>query len=86
MRDGGRVVHLRPNEYDLLATLAARPGQAFSRGQLLDLTWNATPDVAPRTVDVHVHALRSKIEREPARPMHLVTIRGFGYRLGPATR
>lgn len=85
LRHAGRIVHLRPKEYQLLATMAANPGRAFTRGQLIDLAWNSHRDVDPRTVDVHVHALRRKIEPQPQRPTHLVTIRGFG-RLDPVSR
>jgi DNA-binding response OmpR family regulator len=80
----GKPVHLRPREFQLLATLAANPGQAFTRSQLIDLAWGRGRDVDPRTVDVHVHWLRAKIELQPGRPIHLVTVRGFGYRFDPA--
>ena len=61
--------------------LAAHPGRAYTRRQLLDRVWGADHDGDPRTVDVHVRWLRSKIEAEPGRPVRLVTIRGIGYRL-----
>lgn len=86
LRHAGRPVRLRPMEFQLLATLAADPGRAFTRRQLLDLAWNPRHPIDLRTVDVHVHWLRSKIEPEPARPTHLVTVRGFGYRLDPWPR
>jgi DNA-binding response OmpR family regulator len=80
------AVHLRPREFQLLATLAARPGHALTRRELVDLAWGPGALVGPRTVDVHVHWLRSKIEPVPARPTHLVAVRGFGYRLDPVSR
>ena len=83
LRHEGAAVHLRPREYTLLATLAANPGQAFTRRELVDLAWGPERDIGLRAVDVHVHWLRSKIEHEPGQPSHLVTIRGFGYRLDP---
>jgi DNA-binding response OmpR family regulator len=86
LRRAGRPVHVRPKEYLLLAILAANPGRAFSRRQLLDMAWDPDRDIDPRTVDVHVHWLRSKIEATPRRPAHLVTVRGFGYRLDPDAR
>ena len=86
LRHAGRPVRLRPMEFRLLATLAADPGRAFTRRQLLDLAWNPRRPIDLRTVDVHVHWLRTKIEPEPARPTHLVTVRGFGYRLDPWPR
>ena len=78
------VVHLRPKEYQLLAILAAHPRRAFTRRQLLDRVWGRNHLGDPRTVDVHVRWLRSKIEADPDRPVHLVTVRGVGYRLDPA--
>lgn len=83
LRHDGTPVHLRPREFQLLATLAANPGRAMTRDQLMDLAWGLDGEVGARTVDVHVHWLRSKIEVRPERPIHLVTVRGFGYRLDP---
>jgi DNA-binding response OmpR family regulator len=83
LRRDGRPIPLRPKEYQLLATLAANPGRAFSRRQLLDLAWDRDRDIDTRTVDVHVHWLRAKIEASPRHPTHLITVRGFGYRLDP---
>jgi DNA-binding response OmpR family regulator len=84
LRRAGAVVHLRPKEFGLLALLAGHPGRAYTRRQLLDLVWGPDRVGDPRTVDVHVRWLRSKIEPDPERPTHLVTVRGVGYRLdGP---
>ena len=83
LRFEGRAVHLRPKEFLLLAMLAAHPGRAYSRRQLLDRVWGVDQVGDPRTVDVHVRWLRSKIEQQPDRPVHLVTVRGVGYRLDP---
>lgn len=83
LRRDGRPIHLRPKEFDLLAFLAAHPGRAYSRRQLLDRAWGAAYLAELRTVDVHVRWLRSKIERDPAHPVRLVTLRGLGYRLDP---
>ena len=83
LRFGGTSVHLRPKEFQLLATLAAHPGRAYTRRQLLDRVWGPDQVGDPRTVDVHVRWLRSKIEPQPDRPIHLVTVRGVGYRLDP---
>lgn len=83
LRLDGRSVHLRPKEFQLLAMLAAHPGRAYTRRQLLDRVWGPDQVGDPRTVDVHVRWLRSKIEPEPDRPIHLVTVRGVGYRLDP---
>lgn len=81
VRRGGEIVHLRPKEFQLLAMLAAHPGRAYTRRQLLDRVWGPGHAGDPRTVDVHVRWLRSKIEQQPDAPEHLVTVRGVGYRL-----
>ena len=81
LRRGGRAVHLRPKEFGLLAMLATQPGRVFTRRELLDRVWDRHHPTTSRTVDVHVRWLRSKIEPDPDRPVHLVTARGAGYRL-----
>lgn len=86
VRHDGRLIHLRPKEYQLLAMLAAHPSRAYTRRQLLDRVWGHDHDGDPRTVDVHVRWLRSKIEPTPGAPVHLVTVRGVGYRLDPNPR
>lgn len=86
VRRAGDVIHLRPKEFQLLAMLAANPGRAYSRRQLLDRVWGPGHVGDPRTVDVHVRWLRAKIEPAPATPVHIVTVRGVGYRLDPAGR
>lgn len=86
LRRDGHAVHLRPKEFQLLAMLAAHPGRAFTRRQLLDRVWGPDQVGDPRTVDVHIRWLRSKVEREPDHPVHLVTVRGIGYRLDPPQR
>ncbi|MHB8960448.1 MAG: winged helix-turn-helix transcriptional regulator [Candidatus Limnocylindrales bacterium] len=85
LRREGEVVHLRPKEYGLLALLAAHPGRAYTRAELLDRVWGSRRG-AGRTVDVHVRWLRSKIELDPDQPVTLVTVRGVGYRLDPVRR
>lgn len=86
LRRDGQLVHLRPKEFDLLTVLAGHPGRAWTRRQLLDRAWGHDHDGDPRTIDVHVRWLRSKIEAEPERPVHLLTVRGVGYRLDPPGR
>lgn len=83
VRRAGAIVRLRPKEFQLLAMLAAHPGRAYNRRQLLDRVWGPRHAGDPRTVDVHVRWLRSKIEQQPDSPNHLVTVRGVGYRLDP---
>jgi len=86
VRRSGSLVHLRPKEFQLLSVLASHPGRAYTRRQLLDRVWGTGHDGDPRTVDVHVRWLRSKIEPRPEAPIHLVTVRGVGYRLDPHGR
>ena len=86
LRRGSATVHLRPKEYGLLALLAAHPGRAYTRRELLERVWGPGHASGQRTVDVHVRWLRSKVEPDPDRPVHLVTVRGLGYRLDPPER
>lgn len=74
---GGEEVRLTPTELDLLAALAARPGRAFSRAELLHAVWDWRSGGSTRTVDSHVAALRRKLGREVVR-----TVQGHGYALG----
>lgn len=78
---GGEPVHLTVTEYRLLAELAGTPGRVLSREQLLDRVWDRGFFGDERIVDVHVRRLRTKIERDPARPQVIRTVRGLGYRL-----
>jgi two-component system OmpR family response regulator len=72
---------LTPKEYDLLVFLATNKGLVFSREQLLDKVWGYDYPGDTRTVDVHIRWLRQKIESDPAKPEHLVTVRGTGYKI-----
>ena len=74
---------LKPKEFDLLAFLLRHPRQVFSREQLLDEVWGFEFAGASRTVDVHVRWVRQKIEDDPSRPEHLLTVRGSGYKFVP---
>ncbi len=79
----GRGLPLTPLEFDLLAALAARPGYAFSREELLADVWGYRDAGDTRLVNVHVQRLRGKVERDPENPEVVVTVRGVGYRAGP---
>ena len=83
LRRDGRLVRLRPMEFRLLEELARHPGRPVARTRLLDRVWGRDHMAGSRTVDVHVRWLREKVEREPDRPIHLVTVRGIGYQLEP---
>ena len=67
-------------EFELLASLAAAPGRAMTREELLEQVWGDSAYRDPRTIDVHIRHLREKIEREPREPEYLLTVRGVGYR------
>lgn len=83
VRHGGRLIHLRPKEYQPLALLAGHPGRAWTRRQLPDRVGGSGHEGDPRTIDVHLRWLRSKSEPTPASPVHLVTVRGIDHRLDP---
>ena len=78
LRDG-RDLSVKPKAFELLAFLVRNPGQVFSRDQLLEKVWGYDYAGETRTVDVHVHWLRSAIEADPSRPRYLQTVRGVGY-------
>ena len=67
-------------EFDLLEYLLRNAGRGLTRGQLIDRIWGADYVGDTKTLDVHVKRLRSKIEEQPSRPKHLVTVRGLGYK------
>jgi len=76
----GREVSLTPTEFNLLEVLMITPGRAFTRAELLDRVLGDEAYVFGRTIDAHVKNLRRKIEPDPARPRHVVTVRGVGYK------
>jgi DNA-binding response OmpR family regulator len=76
-----RVVDVTPAEFKILACLAASPGRAFSRQQLLEHAFGFDHYVFDRTIDVHVMNLRKKIEPSPTSPSYLKTVYGVGYKL-----
>ena len=81
MRLAGREVPLTASEYKLLEALTAHPGRAFTRDQLLELLDDAgATEAFDRAIDIHVSRLRAKLEEDPRKPRHLVTVRGLGYR------
>ena len=76
----GKAVNMPLKEFDLLEYLLRNAGRVLTRGQLIDRIWGADYVGDTKTLDVHVKRLRSKIEEEPSRPRHLVTVRGLGYK------
>ena len=81
VRVDGRAVELTPRELSLLETLAEKPGKVFTRQQLLDAVAGFEHYALERTIDMHVMNLRRKIEDDPGRPQHLLTVKGRGYKL-----
>jgi DNA-binding response OmpR family regulator len=78
LRDG-RALSVKPKAFELLAYLLRHAGQVVSRDQLLEHVWGYDYLGETRTVDVHVHWLRSQLEDDPAHPRFLQTVRGVGY-------
>ena len=81
IRLAGRLVEVTPAEFKILACLAASPGRAFSRQQLLEHAFGFDHYVFDRTIDVHVMNLRKKIEPSSGSPAYLKTVYGVGYKL-----
>jgi DNA-binding response OmpR family regulator len=79
----GSEAALTKTEFRLLCELAMHPGIVLSREQLLDRVWNYDYFGDGRVVDAHVRRLRTKVERDPSEPRHIVTVRGLGYRFEP---
>ena len=77
----GDQVPLPLKEFELLEVLLRNTGRVLTRMQLIDRVWGADYVGDTKTLDVHVKRLRSKIEADPANPVHLVTVRGLGYKL-----
>lgn len=76
----GESVALTPLEFRLLAVLTEHAGQVLSRPQLIDLVWGQNYSSSGDPVKIYIGYLRRKIEREPAKPELVETVRGFGYR------
>jgi two-component system response regulator ResD len=79
----GAELRLTAKEFDLLWFLASHPRRVFSRDQLMNRVWGYEAAFDTGTVTVHVRRLRAKIEDDPARPRHLQTVWGVGYRFCP---
>jgi DNA-binding response OmpR family regulator len=79
-----RPIALTVREFDLLLFLARRPGQVFTRDQLLDQVWGYSFATDASTVTVHIRRLREKIEADPTNPRRILTVWGVGYKLESA--
>jgi two-component system, OmpR family, response regulator RegX3 len=75
-----RRVDLPPKEFDLLELLLERKGRLLTRDFLISQVWGHDYVGDTKTLDVHVKRLRQKIEEDPHRPKHLLTVRGLGYK------
>ena len=80
---GSERIELSRKEYDLLCYFLAHPLKKLTRGILLEEIWRFDPSSPTRTVDVHVAALRRKLEKDPAHPRWIRTVRGVGYEFVP---
>lgn len=76
------AVNLSPKEFTLLELFMNNPRRVFSRDQLLERVWGIDFMGDSKTVDVHIRWLREKLELDPSSPQYIITVRGFGYRLG----
>jgi DNA-binding response OmpR family regulator len=79
----GRPVRLTPSEFKLLTFLAQEPDRVLTRTQIMEHLWETQYVGDPRACDVHISNLRRKIERDPAHPERIVTVREVGYKLVP---
>ena len=77
---GEKHVDLTPSEFDLLTTLMSKPGQVFSRLELLNNLQGSVFEGYERNIDVHIRNLRAKIEPNPSDPSYIETVYGVGYR------
>jgi DNA-binding response OmpR family regulator len=83
VRLDGQLLSLTATEFRLLEFLMSRPGVVFSREQLLNAVWGQDRAITDRAVDVYVLRLRQKVEKDPATPVLIHSIRGFGYTFEP---
>ncbi|MCX7071467.1 MAG: response regulator transcription factor [Gammaproteobacteria bacterium] len=75
----GRLLTLTPVEFDLLAALARQPGRLLTRAQLVERLRDREFDHSDRSIDVHITALRRKLDDDPRQPRYIRTVRGAGY-------
>jgi DNA-binding response OmpR family regulator len=83
VRLSGVPLSLTATEFRLLEFLMSRPGVVFSREQLLNSVWGQDRAITDRAVDVYVLRLRQKVESDPANPIMIHSVRGFGYTFEP---
>lgn len=76
----GEKIALPLKEFDLLELLMRNSGRVLTRGQIIDRIWGSNYVGDTKTLDVHIKRLRSKVEADPSEPVHLLTVRGLGYK------
>ena len=81
---GSKEVSLTKKEFDILILLSSRPGQVYTREQILDMIWHDDTHISDRTVDVHIGRLRDKINIDLNSLPLVETVRGVGYRCNPS--
>ena len=86
VHQNGVLVPLTPKEFDLLCALLRRKGAVAARSELLSEVWGYSAGVVNRTVDTHIAELRRKLEKEPSKPDHILTVSKIGYRLQTSTQ
>jgi two-component system response regulator ResD len=80
----GETLELPRKEFELLTCFLAHPGEALTREDLLQKVWSSSTEWQdPSTVTVHVRRLRGRLESDPSKPEHFVTVFGVGYRFDP---
>jgi DNA-binding winged helix-turn-helix (wHTH) protein len=80
---GGRHIQLSAKPFAILEAFMQAPSKVFRRSELIDLVWGADFAIGHHTLDVHVHALRQQLNRDPQRLCRLITIKGVGFKLKP---
>lgn len=76
----GEVISMPLKEFDLLELLMRNAGRVLTRGQIIDRVWGSDYVGDTKTLDVHIKRLRAKIEDDPGNPVHILTVRGLGYK------
>jgi two-component system response regulator RegX3 len=76
----GEVIPMPLKEFDLLELLMRNAGRVLTRGQIIDRVWGSDYVGDTKTLDVHIKRLRAKIEDDPGNPVHILTVRGLGYK------
>ena len=80
LRKRGTKIRLAGQPFEILLMLLSRPGQVVTREELLNEVWGYEAYPVSRTVDNHIAGLRAKLEKDPARPVHIRTVHGVGYK------